>query len=223
MIKIICGLSTGYPTRYPARCGKRCAPGRRHTRSDGRSDRQGKGSEYELRVETGIFLQGTGSRVVTGTPLKERLKGVVRRLRRHRRRQDDPGSQQPGADSGGAIDDLFRKLVVEAVERGADSDHITAAFDQATQAAADVIAERLRANAPRMLREHRDFRRGFEQRLQQRWGPALDLYECVRVCCLQAGETFRSRYERQNDDNDQPRYRTPVVLVAEFALDGGAR
>jgi Family of unknown function (DUF5677) len=134
---------------------------------------------------------------VTGTPLKHRLTGVVRRLRR----QDDPGSQ-PDAGSDSVIDDLFNKLIVEAVERGADSEHITAALDQATQAAAEVIAERLQADAPRMLREHRDFRRGFEQRLQQRWGPALDLYECVRVCCLESGETFHSRYEPRNDDSD---------------------
>ena len=50
-----------------------------------------------------------------------------------------------------------------------------------------------------MLREHRDFRRGFEQRLQQRWGPALDLYECVRVCCLETGEDFQKRQDQQAD------------------------
>jgi hypothetical protein len=85
------------------------------------------------------------------------------------RHDSDPGSRQREADSGHAIEDLFNRLVVEAVERGADSDRIAAALDQATQAAADVLVERLLADAPRMLREHGSFRHGFEQRLQQRW------------------------------------------------------
>jgi hypothetical protein len=122
--------------------------------------------------------------------------------RRRSREQSDPGNQQPGADSGRVIDDLFETLIGEAVERGADSDLVATALDQATRASADVIAERLQADAPRMLREHRRFRSGFEHRLRQRWGPALDLYECVRVCCLESGEDFHSRYEQQNDGRD---------------------
>jgi hypothetical protein len=78
----------------------------------------------------------------------------------------------------------------------------TRALDQATKAAADVLAEQLQAYAPRMLHEHRDFRRGFEQRLQRRWGSPLGLYETVRVCCLEAGEDFRKRYQLQNVGSD---------------------
>jgi Family of unknown function (DUF5677) len=105
--------------------------------------------------------------------------------------------QSPDSDSGHAITNLFQRLVAEAVERGADGDRITVALEQTPQAAADVLADRLRARAPRMLREHRAFRCGFEQRLQQRWGPALDLYECVGVCCLEAGEDFAKRPGQQ--------------------------
>ena len=78
---------------------------------------------------------------------------------------------RPEGDSGHAITDLFERLVAEAVKREAQDDSIAAALEQATQGAADVLAERLRADAPRMLREQRDFRRGFEGRLQQRWDP----------------------------------------------------
>ena len=79
-------------------------------------------------------------------------------------------TRSPEDDPGHATTDLFKRLAAEAVKSGADGDRIAAALEQATQAAADVLAERLRADAPRMVREHRDFRRGFEKRLQQRWG-----------------------------------------------------
>ncbi|MCW2933113.1 MAG: hypothetical protein JWM19_4075 [Actinomycetia bacterium] len=45
-----------------------------------------------------------------------------------------------------------------------------------------------------MLREHKAIRDGFERRLQQRWGPALNLYECVYVCCLEAGEALQIKH-----------------------------
>jgi hypothetical protein len=81
---------------------------------------------------------------------------------------------------------LFDRLVAEAVEREADRERVAEALGVATEAMADVLAQQLLADAPRMLEEHRKIRNGFERRLHLRWGPALDLYECVRVCCLEA-------------------------------------
>ena len=125
--------------------------------------------------------------------------------------------QSPEDAYGHAITDLFERLVAEAVKSGADDDCIAAALEQATQAAADALAQRLRADAPRMLREHRKFRRGFEERLQQRWGPALDLYECVRVCCLEAGEDFVKRSSQQADGRD-PKLAALTLLHARACL-----
>jgi len=125
---------------------------------------------------------------------------MVRRLRH--RRPDDLESQRNDATPGHGIDDLFDRLIVEAVGRGADADCVAAALDRATQAAAEVLADQLLEDAPRMLREHRTIMNGFEQRLEKRWRPALDLYEAVRVCCLETGEDFHRRYERQGDSND---------------------
>jgi hypothetical protein len=135
------------------------------------------------------------------------IRDIYLRLARRRRgrtppKHRDPAIQPLDSDPGQPITDLFERLVAEAAQRGADGDRIAAALDQATQAAADVLAERLRAGAPRMLREHRKVRRAFERRLHQRWGPALDLYESVRVCCLEAGEDFARRYGQQVDGLD---------------------
>jgi hypothetical protein len=145
----------------------------------------------------------------------------LRLARRQRRRTRpglrDPAGQSPNIESGHPITDLFERLVAEAVERGVDGDRITAALEQATQAAADALAEDLRARAPRMLREQQGFRRGFEQRLQQRWGPALDLYECVHVCCLEAGEDFAKRRSQQADGPD-PKLTALTLLHARACL-----
>lgn len=97
-----------------------------------------------------------------------------RRQRRVRRVTGEFVVQSPEGASGHAITDLFERLVAEAAKSGADDDCIAAALNT-TQAAAEALAERLRTFAPRMLREHREFRRGFEDRLQRRWGPAADL------------------------------------------------
>jgi hypothetical protein len=97
---------------------------------------------------------------------------------------------------------LFDRLAAEAVEREADRERVAEALGAATEAMADVLAQQLLADAPRMLKEHRKIRNGFERRLLVRWGPALDLYECVRVCCLEAGEAFHKRHSADSEGND---------------------
>jgi hypothetical protein len=135
--------------------------------------------------------------------IRDTFQNMAQRIRRRARHAvAGSASQRDDTDPGHSIAELFDRLVADAVARGADPDLIASAKDRATQAAADVLTQRLQEDAPRMLREHRDFRRGFEQRLQQRWGLALDLYECVRVCCLEAGEDFHERLSRQaGEDN----------------------
>lgn len=98
-----------------------------------------------------------------------------------------------------SIGELFDALARQAVERGADQSKIAVALDRATQAAAEELAKRLRANAPNMLRDHARFRKDFEQRLYLRWGPALDLFEAVRTCCLEAGEGFYMQHRPATD------------------------
>lgn len=150
-------------------------------------------------------------------PSKQSLPGMVRRFLRERRPDRGDPEDRRDTDSDRVIDDLFNRLVIDAVGRGADANRIGAALEQATQAAANVLAEQLQADASRMLREHRDFRRGFERRLQQRWGPALDRYEMVRVCCLEAGENFHKGYVQQNNGSDL-RHHALTLLHARACL-----
>jgi hypothetical protein len=123
-----------------------------------------------------------------------RLGRVTALLRRLYARICNRRPPLPDSQGTSSLNELFVTLVHQAVERGAGEQAIVAAIDQGAQAAAVVVADRLEADAPRMLREHKAIRDGFERRLQQRWGPALNLYECVYVCCLEAGESFQNKH-----------------------------
>ncbi|MDP9311031.1 MAG: DUF5677 domain-containing protein [Chloroflexota bacterium] len=73
--------------------------------------------------------------------------------------------------------------------------------DKFTNALPDIIAEtshgvlgHLKIDAPRMLEEHRQQREGFEARLSQTWGKALNLLEMLIVIALEAGDEFNQEY-----------------------------
>lgn len=69
-----------------------------------------------------------------------------------------------------------------------------------------------------MLREHRAFRSGFERRLQQRWGRALDLYECVYVCCLESGEEFHKKHSTQAQHDNDAKFDAMTLLHVRACL-----
>jgi uncharacterized protein DUF5677 len=127
---------------------------------------------------------------------------MMQRVRRLRRGSDVALDEQRDGSSRHYFAELFDRLVAEAAERGADRDRIAEALGEATEAMADVLAQRLQADAPRMLRDQRKIRNDFEQRLQLRWGLALDLYECVRVCCLEVGEAFHKHHSAHSGGDD---------------------
>lgn len=139
-------------------------------------------------------------------------------LRRLRQRSRSTSTQITyGQDSSAArqsVADLFDDLVTRAVASGADQDTIATALDHATQAAAEALATNLRADAPRMVDEHARFREGFEQRLYLRWRRALDLFEVVRTCCLEAGENF---YMERRSEID-PKLSALTLLHARACL-----
>jgi Family of unknown function (DUF5677) len=70
---------------------------------------------------------------------------------------------------------------------GVSNDTLNEIWNGALDKSAVGLADRLRADGPRMLAEHAELREGFEWRLQKRWRSALDLYEMVLVACTEAG------------------------------------
>lgn len=81
------------------------------------------------------------------------------------------------AEAAGVPEDKFAEAVVQGLDKSVPS-----------------LVERLLRNAPRMLRNRRRIQRGFERRLQRRWGRALDLYRATLEVALEAGGEFNNRH-----------------------------
>ena len=93
----------------------------------------------------------------------------------------------------------------EALEKGVPPEQIEAIWDDAIDKSAVSISETLKKNGPQMLGEHAAIREGFEQRLQERWKPALDLFEMVLVACTEAGsDLHHSLHEEGGPISDHP-------------------
>ena len=63
---------------------------------------------------------------------------------------------------------------------------------RASKGAAELLLAELRATAPEMLAEHKEFRSRFEQSVREKWGEALDLFEMFVVIATEAGEAFNA-------------------------------
>ncbi len=101
---------------------------------------------------------------------------------------------------------------------GADNDSNGKAVitDYVDSIAKALLAE-LKANMPTMLAERRAFFASFEDRLYQRWGRALDLFDTCRVVALEAGEEFHRRGSGRGGKADIV-YRVLVRLHARACL-----
>jgi hypothetical protein len=124
---------------------------------------------------------------------------VFRPLRRGPLRRDFGRRVQSGRwDRLGQIRENFFRRFREA---GFDESRIQELYDQALQKGIDKttprLVETLLRDAPKMLRRHGRYRRGFERRLRRRWRRALDLYYVVYVCCEESGGEFNQRYREQ--------------------------
>ena len=87
----------------------------------------------------------------------------------------------------------------EAMKRG-----LVEAMEILTEDGPPQVAAALKADGPRMLAEHRRLDRGFEKRLRQRWGSALDLYYMIAVACQEIGaEGYQEASQRNEGGEDE--------------------
>lgn len=71
---------------------------------------------------------------------------------------------------------------------------INAMVERALEKAERDFFRAMKESAPAALTEHRSQRTGFEERLAERWGQALDLYETVLIYARTFGEDFVRKY-----------------------------
>lgn len=78
------------------------------------------------------------------------------------------------------------------------------AMEEVMETAPPGVVRSLKIDAPRMLNEYRRLNAGFEKRLRQRWGTALDLYFMIAICCLEIGtEGYVAANSQGGDDNER--------------------
>lgn len=71
---------------------------------------------------------------------------------------------------------------------------ISASLKDAVAETSNSVLSSLKFDAPRMRGEHKSLREGFEVRLTQRWGGALDLLEMLIVITEEAGRIFNAEF-----------------------------
>jgi Family of unknown function (DUF5677) len=105
-------------------------------------------------------------------------------------------------DPEGRVSDALERWIEElakdpAVVAAAEQPDFEQLVEQATQAAlthrGEALLEDLLRRAPEMLGERRTYRMGFEERLREIWGEALDLFGIFHMVCLERGEDFNAR------------------------------
>lgn len=88
----------------------------------------------------------------------------------------------------------------EAMECG-----LVEALEILTEDGPPQVAAALKADGPRMLAERRRLDQGFEKRLRQRWGSALDLYYMIAVACQEVGAEGYQEANQCDEGGDNAR------------------
>jgi hypothetical protein len=107
------------------------------------------------------------------------------------------GGERPSRILTPRLLELWQKGLEAGVSADTLADTLREALGDALDKSGAGLAERLRKDAPRMLAEQAKIRRGFEKRLQERWRPALALYEMVLVACTEAGSNLHDALTRE--------------------------
>lgn len=112
----------------------------------------------------------------------------------------------PGLDA--SYDRSVQRLSDALTESGLNAD---VARREAEEKAMEVLLETapsivrsLKSDAPRMLNEHRRIIAGFERRLRERWGTALDLYFMIAISCQEIGsDGYGDAKKETGGDNER--------------------
>lgn len=108
-------------------------------------------------------------------------------------------AEHPDSEFSGALEHLVDELAKDpAVIAAASEPDFERRVEEATQSAlarsSTVLLDDLLRRAPEMLAERPEYRAGFEERLREIWGEALDLFEVFHAVCLEVGDDLNQRH-----------------------------
>jgi hypothetical protein len=97
-------------------------------------------------------------------------------------------------------------------------ENITRSMESALDDAQEKLLEMLRVSASQMLQERLTYRKGFEDRLYEGWGKALDLYETLLVFCFEVGNNFNQQHRPEAAQCDDFVFEVLTRLHAKACL-----
>lgn len=98
---------------------------------------------------------------------------------------------------------MLLRAFIKAGDEEIPQEKINAAFREASEAASRHMADTLREGKRSMLIDHASIRRGFEVRLRDIWGEAIDALYALYIVAVEAAEDYfaRTRDEAVADDD----------------------
>ncbi len=78
----------------------------------------------------------------------------------------------------------------------------------------EIVTERLKKNAEEILKEHREDREGFEERLYERWKEPLDLLEYLIMISIESGQVHQSKLILAANESDKFKFEALIQIHA---------
>lgn len=112
---------------------------------------------------------------------------------------------------------LMEALIAAGVDEETDEDTIRDMIVDIGRERGDAMLAQIQRDAPKMLRDHRREERGFQRRLLDPWGPALDGLETLLHAAIDAGRWFDERTRPKAVETQDLRFEVLVRLHARAA------
>ena len=129
--------------------------------------------------------------------------------------RDDDVSRSQDVDP---IDDALIALMAAGVDEHTDQETMSGMVIELASEQAIHMLEQLRHDAERAVRQNRRFERGFQKRLRDPWGPAIDKLEALALGCIDAGERFNERFRPRAAAEQNFRFESVIRLHARAVL-----
>lgn len=106
---------------------------------------------------------------------------------------------------------MLEKIAQVAEERNLNEEEINKLIEVSVEKTlpdgikkmADTIVAQLMRQIPEMIEQERGLQIGFEQRLYQRWGKALDLFDAAVILTRESGENFLRKYQKHVTEEEK--------------------
>lgn len=126
--------------------------------------------------------------------------------------------EEQDANDWSPVDDAFLEaLIASGVDEDTDEDTLRDMILGMARDRGDQMLEKLKTEVPKALRQHRREEAGFQHRLRDPWGPAIDLLETLLHAAIDLGQWFDERHRPRAVKTQDLRFEALIRLHARAA------